>query len=459
MNAPEVSLFQLTLDECKRRLTQAASPLDVVRPCTVGDGVERWSLERVQTLADSRENRAASDGNCALWVPASGAATRMFSFLQADSQAQARLWSEADRLAFGVAWKEEVARVTGGEATAQQAAQVLWDMFDLGKLPKGLVPFHSVEGDGTSETAFEAHLRLWSHVMPNGGHVWFTVQEGRQAQILEHLAESAQTLGFHLELPHQDPATDTPMLDDAGAWIKDDQGEVLRRPGGHGALLPLLEQVTTPFVVIRNVDNAPSPACTDERLLWTQAMLEEAHVWSKEREDWRVRLLVTGDVSSEMVAWLNQAGAGLTSTPTLEECVGWLTRPMRLVGVVRNEGQPGGGPFWVRVSEGSDAGLVRPQIVEAVEFTGETQEVLSSASHFNPVDMVCVLNPGQALSPYVDASRHLRAKKTVFGRDVRVLEHPGLWNGGMSGWLTRFVEMPASCFQPVKSALDLIGRQ
>jgi len=73
--------------------------------------------------------------------------------------------------------------------------------------------------------------------------------------------------------------------------------------------------------------------------------------------------------------------------------------------------------------------------------------------------MVCVLNPGQALSPYVDASRHLRAKKTVFGREVRVLEHPGLWNGGMSGWLTRFVEMPASCFQPVKSALDLIGRQ
>jgi len=459
MNAPEVSLFHLTLDECKRRLTQAASPLDVVRPCTVGDGVERWSMDRVQTLSDSRGNRVLAGGDCALWVPASGAATRMFSFLQGDFEGQARLWSEADRLAFGEVWKQEVARMASGEATAQQAAQVLWDLFDLGKLPKGLVPFHVTEDDGSSETAFEAHLRLWSEVMPNGGHVWFTVQEDRRDQVQEHLAQSAQALGFHLHLPHQDPATDTPMLDDAGAWITDDQGEVLHRPGGHGALLPLLEQVTAPFVVIRNIDNAPSPACTEERLLWTQAMLEEAQAWAKERDGWRARLAATGDVSTELTAWLDRAGAGLASAPTLEECADWLTRPMRVVGVVRNEGQPGGGPFWVRVAEGPDAGLVRPQIVEAVEFTDETQELLSLASHFNPVDMVCVLNPGQALSPYVDASRHLRAKKTVFGREVRVLEHPGLWNGGMSGWLTRFVEMPASCFQPVKSALDLIGRQ
>ena len=459
MNAPEASLFQLTLDECKRRLTQAACDLDVVRPCTVGDGVERWSMDRVQTLADSRGNRASAGEDCALWVPASGAATRMFSFLQSNPEAQVRLWREADQLAFGEVWKQEVARVTDDEATAQQAAQVLWDMFDLGKLPKGLVPFHVTEDDGTYETAFEAHLRLWKEVMPNGGHVWFTVQKDRRTQIQDHLAKASQSYGFQLHFPNQDPATDTPMLDDAGAWITDDQGEVLRRPGGHGALLPLLEQVTTPFVVIRNIDNAPSPACTEERLLWTQAMLGEAQAWAKERDRWRAQLTTTGDVPSELVAWLDRAGAGLTTTPTREECANWLTRPMRMVGVVRNEGQPGGGPFWVRVSEGPDAGLVRPQIVEAVEFTQDTQHVLNVATHFNPVDMVCVLNPGQSLTPFVDATRHLRARKTFQGQEVRVLEHPGLWNGGMSGWLTRFVEMPSACFQPVKSALDLIRRQ
>lgn len=459
MNAPEDSLFQLTLDECRRQLTQAASPLDVVRPCTVGDGVERWSLDRVQTLAASRTKRPTSHEDCALWVPSSGAATRMFSFLQSDPEAQSRLWHEANRLAFGDAWKKEVARVTKGVPSAQQAAQVLWDMFDLGQLPKGLVPFHLTEDGGASESAFEAHLRLWNNVMPNGGHVWFTVQEARRAQIQEHLANAAESFNFQLHLPSQDPATDTPMLDDAGAWITDAQGEVVRRPGGHGALLPLLEQVMTPFVVIRNIDNAPSPSCTEERLLWTQAMVEEAQAWAREREGWRVRLGARGDVCSEFVAWLNRAGAGLTSTPTLQDCVDWLTRPMRLVGVVRNEGQPGGGPFWVRVSDGPDAGLVRPQIVEAVEFTHETHDVLGAATHFNPVDMVCILHPGQSLSPFVDATRHLKANKTALGREVRILEHPGLWNGGMSGWLTRFVEMPSSCFQPVKSALDLVGRK
>ena len=131
---------------------------------------------------------------------------------------------------------------------------------------------------------------------------------------------------------------------------------------------------------------------------------------------------------------------------------------MRLVGVVRNEGQSGGGPFWVRVASGIDAGSVRPQIVEAVEFDQDNEDVLAKATHFNPVDMVCVVKPGQPLAPYVDESRYLLAEKNVMGESVKVLEHPGLWNGGMSGWLTRFVEIPAECFQPVKTVMDLVGR-
>ena len=220
-------------------------------------------------------------------------------------------------------------------------------------------------------------------------------------------------------------------------------------------MLPLLEEVSTPTFVIRNIDNAPSPALTELRELWTKALVAEARAWAEERD---ALLQELGSNPERAAAWLQAQGV----TCDVEDVAGLethLVRPMRLVGVVRNEGQPGGGPFWVRVASGIDAGSVRPQIVEAVEFGEDNQDVLEKATHFNPVDMVCVVKPGQALAPYVDESRYLLAEKKVRGESAKVLEHPGLWNGGMSGWLTRFVEIPSACFQPVKTVMDLVGRK
>jgi hypothetical protein len=158
--------------------------------------------------------------------------------------------------------------------------------------------------------------------------------------------------------------------------------------------------------------------------------------------------------------WLRKGGMDvdeLNRPVSEEEFVALVKRPMRLVGVVKNEGHAGGGPFWVQQQEGLDQGMVRPQIVEAVELSHLSTEGLQG-THFNPVDMVCVLEPGAALEPYVDHTRYLKSPKLLDGQQVHILEHPGLWNGGMSGWLTRFVEIPTICFQPVKTALDLIQR-
>lgn len=458
MNASEDSLFQLTLDECKQRLNRPFSPLQVVRPCTLGDGVEHWEAEHFRDLLNAWQSSPLSSDDCGLWVPASGAATRMFSFLFTDASSRDALWRDADRLALGSIWKKEVHRKHGIEADSEAAAQVLWDLFEQGQTPKGLVPFHTLD-TGQTESAMEAHLRMWHDVVPEGGRVWFTIQESNRARVKDHVAPASQLHKQEIHLQTQDPATDTPMLDKKGEWMRDEDGTVLKRPGGHGSLLPLLEDVDTPFLVIRNIDNAPSPSFTEERLKWTKAMLAEARIWSEQRAEWRKRLERKTAFPQDILAWLNQSGAGLSKTPTIEGCRDLLSRPMRLVGVVRNEGQPGGGPFWVLVDEGLDEGCVKPQIVEAVEFADSTRSLLAEATHFNPVDMVCILDPGQSLSPFVDNSRFLRSVKTVNGSDALVLEHPGLWNGSMSGWLTRFVEMPAPCFQPVKSARDLVDRQ
>ena len=457
MQAPKDSLFQLTNEAYRAYFENPPQGADVVRPCTPGDGVERWSAEEVD--AWSQRHDADMADRCGLWVPASGAATRMFSFLKSNEEAQRELWASVDQLAFGEAWKESVVAQFGSMegVQAHEACELLWTNMDQGGRLKGLVPFHVL--DNAVENAFDAHVAMWRMLFPERTKMWFTVPRAKHDEVASHLAEVAGEVDWHL--PHQNPATDIPVWTREGVWLTDDSGDIVRRPGGHGALLPLLEEVDVPMVVIRNIDNAPSPQARKSRAHWTQAMVAACDAWASERTRLQEELKQDARTPDSVLEWLRAAGAGLSDDTVLSktEALAWLDRPMRLVGVVRNEGQPGGGPYWVRIHSGVDAGLIRPQIVESIEFQEDQKALMAHATHFNPVDMVCVLRPGQSLAPFVDASRYMMATKEVLGQKVKVLEHPGLWNGGMSGWLTRFVEIPSFCFQPVKSALDLIDRR
>ena len=458
MKASVGTLFHLSLESCKGRFLGASSQLKVSRPATLGDGIERWDAEALHALVQKWENEPSMGEECGLWVPSSGAATRMFGSIKNDASVKERLWNAANDLAFGPAWRRDVAAAHGepSSVTPEEAAHVLYA--GLEGLPKGMVTFH-LDEEGQGQTAFEAHLKLWKAVHTDHPRAWFTVQENHKRAVSEHLATSEDAAGVRLTFPIQPPETDTPVMLENGDWLKNDQGEVERRPGGHGALLPLLEEVDAKFLVIRNIDNAPSPDRFEERLLWTKAMLAETRAWESERRE-ILQALQTGGDADEVKTWLRKGGMDvdeLNRPVSVDELVAQVKRPMRLVGVVKNEGHAGGGPFWVQQQDGLDQGMVRPQIVEAVELSHLSAEGLQG-THFNPVDMVCVLEPGAALEPYVDHTRYLKSPKLIDGQQVHILEHPGLWNGGMSGWLTRFVEIPTTCFQPVKTALDLIQR-
>lgn len=457
MDAPEDSLFQLTPEACRAHFMNPPQGVEVIRPCTPDDGVERWSSTEVEAWSQRHDEGMAD--RCGLWVPASGAATRMFSFLKSNESAQDELWSSVDQLAFGKAWRKAVEARLGRieEVQAREACELLWTNMEEGGKLKGLVPFHVV--DNEVENAFDAHVAMWRMLFPEKAKMWFTVPVAKADEVSAHLSKVAAEVDC--QLPHQNPATDLPVLSREGAWLTDASGEVIRRPGGHGALLPLLEELDVPMVVIRNIDNAPTPGARADRAKWTKAMVAACDAWAQERVQLREELQRDACALHSVKGWLNAAGAGLDEAAELSksEALAWLDRPMRLVGVVRNEGQPGGGPYWIRIRSGVDAGLVRPQIVESIEFEEGQKARMADATHFNPVDMVCVLRSGQSLAPFVDSSRYMMATKEVQGQKVKVLEHPGLWNGGMSGWLTRFVEIPSFCFQPVKSALDLIDRK
>ena len=456
MESRPSSLFDLSPEVCRARLSSPQPKTEIERPCTPDDGVEVWSKEELLEKARLWDAAPPDASTLGLWVPASGAATRMFRPLREKPQARETLWSAVDELALGKAWRKAVEAngLDPEQCSPDKAAEVLLTLMEEGAIPKGLVPFHMDQTGAITETALEAHVRSWGRLVESP-KVWFTVQHDHVTEVESHLKHSSVSSPHaQLHFRVQDPATDMPVLDQQGTWLTTEDGAPFKRPGGHGALLPLLEEVSTPMFVVRNIDNAPSPACSELRELWTKALVAEARSWAGERD---ALLRDLGSNPERAAEWLQTQGV----TCDVADVAGLethLARPMRVVGVVRNEGQPGGGPFWVRVASGIDAGSVRPQIVEAVEFGEDNQDVLAQATHFNPVDMVCVVKPGQSLAPYVDESRYLLAEKIVMGESAKVLEHPGLWNGAMSGWLTRFVEIPAECFQPVKTVMDLVGR-
>lgn len=451
-------LFALSDEESLRRLTSPVPHPHVLRPCTLGDGVELWSEESLQQKVALWHAHPPKGNECGLFVPASGAATRMFSVLRSDSEKGKSLWANRKQLAFGKEWEESVIKegLAPNEATTEEVVWALFAMFREGEFPKGLVPFQVGPGAAESQSAFQAHVYAWSELFEQP-HLWFTVQSSFQKEIEAHLAPLAAHTASKVSFDLQDSRTDTPALSASGDWVNAKDGRVLKRPGGHGALLPLLEDISTPLVVIRNIDNAPSPKRLALRSVWTQALVAEARKWAEER-DHLVQAVKQGDSHATQTAleWLKDAQAECKG---IAECLlEELQRPLRIVGVVTNEGQPGGGPFWVQI-ENEDGNLhVRPQIVETSEFSEAQDEVLAKATHFNPVEMVAVLSPGQSLSRFVDESRYLVVSKTIDGVPCKVLEHPGLWNGGMSGWITRFVQIPGDCFQPVKTVMDLCGR-
>lgn len=447
----------LSLEEAQALLSSPMTRLSVDAPCTTDRGIEVWTEEELERRCD---RYAESPPVCGLWVPASGAASRMFRPVEDDVDVVVDMWAQRHSYGLGGMWEQQVKETAESSEDPETLRRALMRCMHGGSLPKGLVPFHRTGEYHDAETALEAHVRFWHHDM-GGGDVWFTVPPTWRATMEEHLAAhpsvAASAIRIHTQI--QDPGTDTPVLMDNGQWIRREDGSVLRRPGGHGALISNLEALSVPMVVIRNIDNAPSPAQSSLRRRWTRAMVQAMEEWRMERED------LVHAVTRQSTSWRERAeswlsdqfkDAGVLQDMSQADVMDWLSRPMRLVAVVRNEGQPGGGPCWVQAHNDA-AGMIRRQIVEAIEFEDDQQLILERATHFNPVDMVCV--PGtQPLVTFMDRSRFMVARKQVQGIDARVLEYPGLWNGSMSGWLTRFVEIPSACFQPVKTVLDLRNR-
>ena len=430
----------ITRDEAMRQLQLLREPPAstwLERPCTIGDGIVQLDTQMQPALLDSAA-RAITRGRVTKFVPASGAATRMFKDLLAAlnssdrpsaSPAGRTFFTELDRFPFAEELRQR-ARLGGDALSGDEERHVLRTLLDdmrYAELPKALIAFHRV--DGRVRTAFEEHLlegSQYTRASDGRARTHLTVAPEHRGDFLRTLdriraaVETRTETVLDVTFSEQHPSTDTLASTVDGEPFRTADGALLFRPAGHGALLRNLQALNADLVVIKNIDNVKTFEASGDVTRWKQLLI----------------------------------GYLLT---LLEESPP--ERPVRVCGVVRNEGEPGGAPFWVR---GRD-GRATPQIVESsqVDLANEEQRrIFSASTHFNPVDLVCAVRDrdGQPfdLSEFVDPSAVFRAPKSHEGRDLIALERPGLWNGAMAYWRTVFVEVPASTFAPVKTVFDLL---
>mgnify|MGYP001815277143 CR=1 FL=1 len=478
-----------------RHFQQGFPPADITMPATPGKGIMLLS-EGDQEHYKNVYGDNAPDNRIIRFIPASGAASRMFKSLYAaldelerkDRQEQwqwveenkeiRKFFKKLEKYAF-----YEDLEKPGGLTPAETLSLLLGEEgLAYGNLPKGLLKFHKYD-EKDRRTAFEEHAReavkycgnrdgvVRMHLTVSPDHL-----DGFQIEAARILPGIEQETGMSIDLSFsfQKPETDTIAVDLNNEPFRNADGSLLFRPGGHGALIRNMDALDGDLVFVSNIDNVAPDRLKNLRVRHKQVLggvllevrskifyylnqLNGEDKLQKTRMDSMLgylherlgiaipEMLESWDVS-QLKKWLNDT----------------MNRPIRVCGMVRNEGEPGGGPFYVR----SESGEVSLQIVESSQIDLEDPqkaELLSQSTHFNPVDLVCSLRDYKGdkfnLTAFVDDNTGFISEKSMGGKSLKALELPGLWNGSMAGWLTLFVEVPVESFSPVKTVFDLVRKE
>jgi hypothetical protein len=488
----------LTVEQVLRQIELFKHPPGYVkleRPCLPGSGIRVLDAQQVEASLATFAT-ACAQGRFLKFTPASGAATRMFKSLLAANELHGKDTPPApDVLACmdgltSFAFYDDLRAVMARDGVAIEACierrdyRVIFDYLltehGLGyaSLPKGLLKFHRYPS--ASRTPFEEHLvEAAAYVRDRNGlcRLHFTVSPQhveRFQKLLEAVRpayESRYAARFDVGFSTQHPSTDTVAVDLDNHLFRDAAGQLLFRPGGHGALIENLNELRGDVVFIKNVDNVVPDDRKEPTLHWKKVLggylvhlQNEIFGHLAQLHSTPISLTAVGDalhfVRDAFATQVPPQLVGASADELRNFLVATLDRPLRVCGMVRSDDNPGGGPFWVKGPDDS----CTLQIVETAQVdpaAPDQQAVLRSATYFNPVDLVCGVRNWRGepfdLREFVDPSAVFIAQKSSGGRTLKALEHPGLWNGAMAEWNTIFVEVPAATFRPVKSVNDLLG--
>ncbi len=465
--------------------------LKIIDSATPGNGILRLTADQQQAAADRWQLYLDDGGEACKFVPASGAASRMFKALfnfvdgPTDTPAAgsdvAQVLDHIEDFAFFPALNAVCLHNYGKSVADLRAAGKNRDIIaaiisgsglNYGQLPKGLLQFHKY-ADGARTPLEEQIAEGAATAVKPGGTLYlhFTVSpnhrrlfEQKLAEVLP-AAEAKYGIKIKAELSEQRGSTDTIAANPDGTPFRQDDGTLLFRPGGHGALIANLNDINSAVVFIKNIDNVVPDAHRDATVRWKQILAGQLILVHDKIAEYLEALGAKPtdeklkEIADFAATTLNIHDSRL-QTLSGAELAAYLTaklnRPLRVCGMVINEGEPGGGPFITVNPDGSAS----PQILESNQIASEFKDLMAKATHFNPVDLVCyiadVAGKHYNLPDYVDQATGFISSKSSGGRELRALELPGLWNGSMSDWNTVFVEVPAETFNPVKTVNDLL---
>lgn len=430
------------------------------------------------------------------FVPASGAASRMFKsmfeFLDADydeptTEVEKQYFNHIHDFAFFQALDDACyvcegmgvdALIDSGNYKAVVSAMLCPDGLNYGQLPKGLLQFHAY-GDMVRMPLEEQLVEAALYASSQGeADVHFTVS-GEHRSLFEDLLERIlpeyeQKYGVHyrVSFSEQKASTDTLAANPDNTPFRNEDGSLLFRPGGHGALIQNLNDLQSDIVFIKNIDNVVPDHLKPVTVTWKQVIAGTLVSLQKQAFHY-LDMMESGNLSQSQVEEITHFVRHSLSTDIpgisemslaeqIEHLRSKLNRPMRVCGVVKNVGEPGGGPFLAYNPDGS----ISPQILESSQIDSNNpqyMQMFAEGTHFNPVDLVCGIRDYKGekfnLLDYVDAATGFISHKSKNGKELKALELPGLWNGAMSDWSTIFVEVPLETFNPVKTVNDLLRKE
>ena len=454
--------------ELALKLLQSNEPAKLVRHCAIGDGIVQLEGSLLIEAIQKYEKNYIQI-NVEKFVPASGAATRMFAnlsgvdLLNPNDDAEFFFLHLRDFPFFNsILLNFEKDGLNYDEITGvERYSRVLDFLFNNGyaTLPKGAVPFHSYEEE---RTAFAEHCIESTHYMKqNGNHeIHFTIPAEHRLLIenifrtfLENQRNSIQKISFS----SQDYETHIPAFDKKNIPVINENGDVFLRPAGHGALLKNLQKLKGECVFIQNIDNITEASHHADVATYRKLMGGVLLSLVEERNNLLHDLENNAEhAESRAVSFLDKWFSSISDNSSVFE---QLNKPLRVCGMVKNTGEPGGGPFWVR----DEIGVESKQIIEKAQIKKEDPgqlAIFDNSTHFNPVDLVCHFLDHKGnkynLEDYRNSSAALISEKMMLGSRTNVIELPGLWNGSMWGWNTVFVEIPSRVFHTVKTVNDLL---
>ncbi len=463
---------------------------------SIEKGILAPTKEEVQTYLQAWDAYKASEKTIVKFVPASGAASRMFKnlfeFLGADydvptTDFEHKFFDHIHQFAFYTDLNAACLKNTGKDidtlVAGKEYKKVVSNLLEAvglnyGALPKGLLKFHRY-ADGT-RTPLEEHLvegALYAAGKTGKVNVHFTVSPEHRdlfARLVEaKVAEYTQKyhVEYQVSFSEQKPSTDTIAADMENKPFRDN-GKLLFRPGGHGALIENLNDLDADIVFIKNIDNVVPDRLKEDTVTYKK-LIAGVLVTLQQKTAEYLELLDSGQYThaqlEEIIRFLQQTLCcrkpdikDLEDTELVIYLRKKLNRPMRVCGMVKNVGEPGGGPFLAY----NEDGTVSLQILESSQIDTKDpakKEMFEKGTHFNPVDLVCAIRDYKGnkfnLVNYVDKQTGFISYKSKNGKELKALELPGLWNGAMSDWNTVFVEVPLSTFNPVKTVNDLLREQ